>query len=1059
MLWKPLDAFVTSFAEPGFLFSRQSLNLPGVTNRYGISFPALLFLARALALLYHPGLATAQQYSYKLYTVDDGLPTNAIYGGMQDSRGYIWFYTEKGVSRFDGYTFKNFTVKDGLPTNDIFMLSEDAQGRLWPYSYGRQLALIEGDSTLMIAEDTSNNFIRYAIRDDGRRIWFVDNNRKRIIVENGAGFDTIDINVQSREINERLGAVGIGYPYRWDTLVCFDPIQEHGLMASSTGEILREFRMDGLEKQLARSLSRNKHHSFDTFGNGLFIRPFTDSTLYYLDFSQKCVTPFNLVEIFGRAPEFVRYYRKDKQIQVQTDLGVFILDENLNTIDTFKVAFPPTVRIDRIFKDREGNHWITSRQKGVFFLTAEERNAKIIKTSVEEDNAILCLEGDGQGNLYIGTKKGSIYQLRKGSRMQPLLSAEPSRYNDIVETKAIATTPGGGLWISRQSIGLEYFHPASGRLEPFTRHIAQATVFNDYAKDEDYQVFGQDFLHLFAKGLAWDEQSQQLAVAKGQYPFLYNRKGPGKPTIQILSSRRTHSVAFGKDGAIWLGHADGLAVHDKNGYHYLGDDPKLGKYNIWDLAASPNGNLWIGTDGYGLFVFSEGKAIPVRGTDNDIIQDVFVGPKGKIWIATNQGVKCIMPGTPLDSSYVERILTTNNGLPTNEANAIFTDKDFIYVGTDAGLTMINRDLRFGDTMSPLLIIGQVRINGKPVPLQKNYALAHVQNELEIDFTGLSFKSFGRITYEYQLEGADRSPQRTRSRSIRYSGLQPGRYALFIKAIDIKGKASSDSAPLVFTIHPPWWTSAAGIIGWVVLAGLVAAAFYRWRIMTIQKKAQKETEINKKFAELELQALLSQMNPHFIFNSLGAIQYFIQSNDKKQADLYLSKFAYLMRLFLESSKNKFLSMAEELNLIKIYVELEQLRFKGKFEFELATDDQINPHTTMLPAMLLQPFVENSINHGLFHKEGKGHLKLSAVPTINGGLKFVVEDDGIGRQRAKELRKQSDKNYKSRALQIIGERLEALQEVEGYNIDIKVEDLYDATGQPRGTRVSIEIPEIE
>ena len=1003
--------------------------------------------------------AAGQQYSYKLYTVDDGLPTNAIYGGLQDSRGYIWFYTEKGVSRFDGYSFRNFTVEEGLPTNDIFMLTEDAQGRLWLHSYGRQLALIDGDSTILIAEDTSRNFLRFTINSDGKQVWFTDHNRKQITAENGAGFDTLYAWPTYPELQQRLKGTGVTYPYRWNIRIGFDPELAQVLAVTPTGKILYEFPMDGLDKRLARLLSKNTHNSFEIFGNGIFIRPFSDSTLYFADIEEKCITPFNLANIFGSAPEFVRYYKQDGQIQVQTNLGVFILDENLHPVDTFKVAFPPTVRIDRIFKDREGNYWITSRQKGVFFLTAEERNARVITTPNEEDNAISCLETDGSGKIYAGTKKGTIYQLEKGGILHPLLSAPPARYNDIVETKAIASTLDGGLWVSRQSIGLEYYDPSGGRLEPFSRYLENAVIQNDYTQNPLYSYFGQEQLHLFVKGLAWDEKSRQLAAARGQFPFLFRIREEGPPLLRILSPRRTHAVAFGPDGAIWLGHSDGLAVYKNGNYHFFGDDPKLGRNNIWDLATCPQGNIWIGTDGFGLFVFSQGKATPIRGTEGDIIQNVFIGPSGMIWIATNRGVKSVSPGIPIDSSCVSQVLNTNNGLPTIEANAVLADENFIYVGTDAGLAIIDRSMPFRDTTPPTLAIGQVRINGMAVPMQRQYQLAHHQDELEITFTGLSYKSFGHINYEYQLEGADRSPQLTTSRSIRYSGLKPGQYSFTIKAIDVKGNASPATAPIIFNIHPPWWKSTAGIIGWIVLAGLAIGAYYRRRIALIRKKAREKTEINKKFAELELQALQSQMNPHFVFNSLGAIQYFIQNNEKKQADRYLSKFAYLMRLFLESSKNKYISLEEELKLIRLYIELEQLRFKGKFAFELSVDENIGLHTAMLPAMLLQPFVENAINHGLFHKEGNGHLTLSVISVSKGGLKFVITDDGIGRQKAMELRRQSDRNYKSRALQITDERLKTMQKVEGYEIGIQFDDLFDENGQPAGTKVTIVVPEIE
>ncbi|MDO8367544.1 MAG: histidine kinase, partial [Saprospiraceae bacterium] len=216
------------------------------------------------------------------------------------------------------------------------------------------------------------------------------------------------------------------------------------------------------------------------------------------------------------------------------------------------------------------------------------------------------------------------------------------------------------------------------------------------------------------------------------------------------------------------------------------------------------------------------------------------------------------------------------------------------------------------------------------------------------------------------------------------------------------------------------------------------------------------EMNQRFAELELKALQSQMNPHFIFNSLGAIQYFIRSDRTQEADGYLTKFAQLMRLFLESSKNKYITLAEEIRLLKLYVELEKMRFEGRFEAKFSVEKNIDTDEVEIPSMLLQPFVENAINHGLFHKKEKGLLQIKVTANGSKEIHCIVEDDGIGREAAGALREQSLKNYKSRAMQIVHERLEALSHVEGYEVKIEVNDLRHPDGGPAGTRVTLTIP---
>lgn len=1044
-------------ASPQKLF----VKLLPVNPRHDISLFSLLFFAGATLVMCFALPAGAQQYSYKLYTVDDGLPTNAVYGGLQDSRGYIWFYTEKGISRFDGYSFRNFTVRDGLPTNDIFMLTEDSGGRLWPHSFSRRLVRIVGDSIHTVAEDQAPRFHSFSVFNDGKRVWFKDLNRRRLIAENGPGFDTIRYH-QAKGPEEQQSSDNDGtYPYKWNVFLRVRARTGQCRLINSTGAVLDTFMIPGMDIALAKKLAARLHNSFFTFGGGLLIQPYSDSILYHLGLEgEKRITRFNLVDIFGSQPDLIRYYELDGQLQVQSNLGAFILGQGLNILDVFKPKLPPSIRLDRIFQDREGNFWLCSKQKGVFFLTAEERNATVLTNPAGmEDHAITCLAGDGKGALYAGTRRGSVYRVTAGKGLEPLLFAPPSRYNDVVEVKAMAVDDEDKLWIGRQSLGLEQYSPSSGRTRHFSRWIEQANIQYGSHEEAFYRDFDPKVLSLYVKGLTWNSHQKQLAVGRAHYPFLLSMDEQGKTNIQLISSQRTHAIVFGRQDSVWLGHQDGLAVYCRGHYQHLGEEVGIPEGNIWDMEIDGQGVIWAGTDGYGLFAFDGKKAVPVSGTEDDIIQDVFIGPLGWAWIATNRGVKGITIAAPPERSRVVQILTTNSGLATNEANAVYADSCFIYAGTNEGLAIVDRALPFRDSTPPLLILDEIRINGAIVPLQQRYELAHHQNEIEAFFTGISYKSFGNITYEYQMANADKGPQHTHIRQARYTGLQPGNYTFQARAIDIKGVESPPLPPIAFTIHPPWWQSRLAIITWILLSGALLLGIYRARVNAVRRKAMRDTAINKRFAELELQALQSQMNPHFVFNSLGAIQYFIQANDQKQADRYLSKFAYLMRLFLESSKNKFISLAEELKLIQLYVELEQLRFKGKFGFEMEVDGQVDPHTTLLPSMLLQPFVENAINHGFFHKDGEGRLKLAVSQMSNGRLKFVIEDDGIGRERAMEIRMQSDKNYKSRALQIITERLQALQEVEGYHIAINIEDLFDEGGRPQGTKVNIEIPEIE
>ncbi len=224
---------------------------------------------------------------------------------------------------------------------------------------------------------------------------------------------------------------------------------------------------------------------------------------------------------------------------------------------------------------------------------------------------------------------------------------------------------------------------------------------------------------------------------------------------------------------------------------------------------------------------------------------------------------------------------------------------------------------------------------------------------------------------------------------------------------------------------------------------------------IELQLQEKIAMDRQIAELKLQALQAQMNPHFIFNALHSIQSFIIHADEKSANHYIVKFSRLMRLFLESSKEKFIVLKDEILLIQLYIELEHLRFKDKFTFFIHLDQQLDQYNIEIPSMVIQPFVENAINHGLLHKKNKGILQIHFMLEDNNIL-CTIEDNGIGREAALALKKASYKSYKSRGMNIVNDRLQLINTLEKQHYDITISDLEDANGSATGTKVYIKFP---
>jgi len=215
--------------------------------------------------------------------------------------------------------------------------------------------------------------------------------------------------------------------------------------------------------------------------------------------------------------------------------------------------------------------------------------------------------------------------------------------------------------------------------------------------------------------------------------------------------------------------------------------------------------------------------------------------------------------------------------------------------------------------------------------------------------------------------------------------------------------------------------------------------------------QQKIEYERRLMEQEMRLLRVQMNPHFLFNSLNSIRYFILSQNEEKAIEYIESFSKLLRMILDYSKRNFISLKEELLALDLYVKFERERFNQKFDYTVTIDPEINVESVAIQPLLLQPFVENSIWHGLMHKDSKGCLTIKIKKASSTEMTIIIEDNGIGRTKAAEISKRNGKKHKSHGMEITQNRMDILNGTEGENFGFKIEDLTDDHNELTGTRV--------
>ncbi len=685
-------------------------------------------------------------------------------------------------------------------------------------------------------------------------------------------------------------------------------------------------------------------------------------------------------------------------------------------------SFLPRKTITAIFKDREGNYWFTTLDDGVFLLTHPD-----VYTFTTSDglpaNDIYTVTGMPDGNVWVGTGRGSVANKPANTgKWQVYESNSPdhvfNRVNDIM------IDPSGNKWVATDG-GLFFMNPNA---DWFLLNLTPTTALVDASND-----------------LIW--------VGKYQFPAKINTKTGAETTILPIK-QQVNALCTDPSDMLWIGTAVGLYRHENGNNYYLGNKAPLLSKPINDLKADHSGRLWIATADTGVLVKLNNTVIHLttaNGLNSNTCNALFVDDQLRAWVATNKGLNRILLSEMDPKSVNITTYTQLDGLASGFVNDVWVNGDSVWVATVQGLTLLSAQALPPDTILPPVYITGVTVWNQTLPPGNAYRLTYLQNNLSIAFTGLSYRSDGQLNYLYQMEGIDPTWQKTTNTSVQYPALPQGKHIFKVAALDNWGRISRQAAIVTLYITPPFWKTwyfkllvALLTLGMVLTIGYAVLSYYKDR-----------NEWQRRMIESEQMALRSQMNPHFIFNSLNAIQYFITENDKISANRYLSVFSTLIRKVLNYSQHSYISLEDEIEYLHLYLEIESLRFKDKFTYTLTISPEILPSEIGIPPMLIQPYIENALQHGLLSKtEGSRLLTIHFEQILPDVLQCIITDNGIGRASAKE-------RTQGRHGAGIGSvnpqaRLSILNRLLKKPIQITITDLFTPNQEPAGTQVTLSIP---
>lgn len=524
-----------------------------------------------------------------------------------------------------------------------------------------------------------------------------------------------------------------------------------------------------------------------------------------------------------------------------------------------------------------------------------------------------------------------------------------------------------------------------------------------------------------------------------------------------------------KNKNVCIGGSRGVYILNEKGdiIKHLAEEQGLRGKEVRCFYEDAQGKLWIGTYGGGLYCYYKGKLTSINELRNAKLNiDIFCLAKdnyGYIYMTSNYGLWRVNEKDLSDFYYgklkylIPFQYEEETGILNTEFSGGFqnnylrTRLNHLYFPTLQGVVITVPEEPIFRTLEP--VIKSVLVNDT-LYNYKSKVFERSTFSIEFSFTCTSFISKYNMYYQYKLEGqkeSDWSPLQ-KNTSVSFKMLTPGKYKFSVRAIDALNDRSPKISSYTFEIKPYFYETVWFIIATIVLFIGLTVFIGINRVQNVRKKAEEKERVRRQVAELEMKAIQAQMNPHFIFNSLNSIKYYLSINDQLNADIYIDHFSKLLRDFLETGSRNFIALHKEKQIMRSYLELEKQRMHPSFDFELNCEQALQ--NAIIPTHLIQPFIENSIKHGINHSSKKCLLTLN-FKKEGDAIVCTIEDNGIGREKAKEINKHR-RDHTSKGVEIVLEKIRIVKEIYNLQIRLTIVDKYDNLGESTGTLVQLVIP---
>ncbi len=891
--------------------------------------------------------------------------------------------------------YTRYGIKDGLPSNHVYKIVQDAKGFIWTITDNGIVRFNGSEFKEFTTKDglPTNDIWEIATTPDGK-VWFF------------------------------CKAARIGY---------IDNTTIHTFEAAEEGVIFFPYKIAEMENQVFFEsgnkwyfLNESKKWQGVEAGDTLFSENLNIKHLLNIQAKMKADLGGERL-IYFRQKDSLGLWVTNNSYSVYNDKTGALSKKILNS-DGRKKGFSPYARINLY----QGRIQITDTNY-LATLGAEYNLDReyFIKDEINSHQSTLDTIGNlwiatfGEGMYKLPATNGKIEYFLKQNRVSSIYELEPGRI--------MASVFGKGFYeydvLSADF--LPYLQQQEFSYSANWIDSLKSTFFIDRHKimresrDKNGLILTKDVI-IVAEGIKEFEYHNGYLWGFGSFDL--KRLHPN--TLEIVS--KYPSVGINKllafKGELYLGTTDGLKSLQKSAVGAVMVKAPVYQKPVLNLVPLDRDWMIVCTDGFGAYATNLKAEINFPGSEYLSITDAYVDGR-EIWLASNNGLMRY-------SFHNKEIVlidtfSEDQGMPTRKINGVAVQNNAIMVATDDGIAVFDKDINFPSQFLDIYI-ETVNYSGQPLESDTPAVAYQSDNTIEFRVSTIDFADKANLTsYQYRLLPVQKEWITTNSSILNFSGLQPTEYTLQFGAND-KQKSFS------FVVTPLWWQRTdIRMLLLLMFIGMLGFILYKYRRHEIAKKTAK-LETQKKLAEFELYALRSQMNPHFVFNSLAAIQYCINNNEIAASEAYLVKFSKLVRQFFEISKEKEVTVETEVNLLRNYLDIEKLRFKEKLDYRISVDPQIDTKAQKIPTMLLQPIVENAVNHGIFNKETRGTINIE-IENYEAGLKIDIADNGVGFVNSKK------KSLNGRnSSDVMNDRLLFLNRSGSWDISMTNREMYPTEG---------------